>query len=270
MRRIWISCLFGLCVVSFVYSQNNYVLENKYLSRTLNASDFLHTTEIVNKQANIKSVPVECDEFILRFSEGTDQVGTDFILRSKDFKIESSKRYKLSGKQPGNGLQFVLVNKPNDLVLNVYYELPENKPYLRKYISIESGKKRTLERIDVDVLTLEDAYQPYTKKSITSQAPSNWSPGLGQPIYTLESGIYWGIEFPAATNTVAEQQMRLGYLWGKQIQPATTYVSYKSVMGTADNPAYIDDAFLLISTISVFVRFAFRCSITPGLTSVRE
>ena len=243
MRRIWISCLFGLCVVSFVYSQNNYVLENKYLSRTLNASDFLHTTEIVNKQANIKSVPVECDEFILRFSEGTDQVGTDFILRSKDFKIESSKRYKLSGKQPGNGLQFVLVNKPNDLVLNVYYELPENKPYMRKYISIESGKKRTLERIDVDVLTLEDAYQPYTKKSITSQAPSNWSPGLGQPIYTLESGIYWGIEFPAATNTVAEQQMRLGYLWGKQIQPATTYVSYKSVMGTADNPAYIDDAF---------------------------
>ena len=91
MRRIWISCLFGLCVVSFVYSQNNYVLENKYLSRTLNASDFLHTTEIVNKQANIKSVPVECDEFILRFSEGTDQVGTDLAIE----RLQDRKQQKI-------------------------------------------------------------------------------------------------------------------------------------------------------------------------------
>lgn len=243
MRRRWISSLFFLCVVFFVHSQNTYVLENKYLSRTLTTSDFLHTTEIVNKQVNVKSVPVECDEFILRFSEGTDKVGTDFILRSKDFKIERSKKYRLNGKQPGNGLQFVLVNKANRLVLNVHYELPEDKPYLRKYISIESGKRLTLERIDVDALTLEDAYQPYTKKAITSQAPGNWSPGLGQPLYALKSGTYWGIEFPAASNTVTEQQMRLGYLWGKQIQPETPYISYKSVMGTADDPIYMDEAF---------------------------
>lgn len=93
------------------------------------------------------------------------------------------------------------------------------------------------------MLSLEDVYQPYTKKAITSQAPGNWSPGLGQPVYTLTSGIYWGVEFPASTNTVTEQQMRLGYLWGKQIYPEIPYISYKSVMGTADDPDYIDDAF---------------------------
>lgn len=113
MRRSWIVCLLSVCVVSFVYSQNNYVLENRYLSRTLTTSDFLHTTEIINKQIHTKLIPVECDEFVLRFSEGTDKTGTDFILGSKDFQIEESKKYKLKGKEPGNGLQFVLTNKAN-------------------------------------------------------------------------------------------------------------------------------------------------------------
>lgn len=243
MKKPIILFLFFLCAIFAVHSQNSYTLENKYLSRTITTNDFLHTTEIVNKQVNKKLIPVECDEFILRFSEGTDKVGTDYILRSKDFLVKQSKKYKLEGKQSGEGLQFTLVNHPNDLVLDVYYELPDNKPYLRKYISIESKKNITLERIDIDALTLEDAYQPYTKKAITSQASGNWSPGLGQPIYTLTSGVYWGVEFPAATNTVLEQQMRLGYLWGKQVLAKTPYISYKSVMGIADDPAYIDDAF---------------------------
>lgn len=243
MRKSCVLFLFCMYSVFTVYSQNNYVLENKFLSRTITTNEFLHTTEIVNKQIDKKLMLIECDEFILRFSEGTDKVGTDYILRSKDFKVEKSKKYKLEGKQSGNGLQFRLVNNQNGLTLNVYYELPDDKPYLRKYISIESKKNVTLERIDVDVLTLEDVHQPYTKKAITSQAPGNWSPGLGQPVYTLTTGVYWGIEFPAATNMVTEQHMRLGYLWGKQVLPGTPYVSYKSVMGIADDPDYIDDAF---------------------------
>ena len=242
MRLILALCIF--CFFSiYAVGQEIYSLENKYLSRKITTKDFLHTTEIVNKQTGTKLVPVACDEFILRFSEGTDKVGTDFILRSEDFKVEKTKEYKLDRKQPGKGLQVTLFNEPNDLILNVYYELPDNKPYLHKYLSITSKKEITLERIDVDVLSLEDVYQPYTKKAITSQAPGNWSPGLGQPVYTLTSGIYWGVEFPASTNTVTEQQMRLGYLWGKQIYPEIPYISYKSVMGTADDPDYIDDAF---------------------------
>ena len=65
----------------------------------------------------MRLVPVACDEFILRFSEGTDKVGTDFILRSEDFKVEKTKEYKLNRKQPGKGLQVTLSNAPNDLVL---------------------------------------------------------------------------------------------------------------------------------------------------------
>lgn len=233
-----------LCLSSlYAIGQEFHTLENKYLSRKVDTKGFLHTTEIVNKQTGAKLVPTACDEFILRLSKGTDKVGTDFILSSEDFKVEKVKSYKLTDKQPGKGLQVTLSNKANGLAVDVYYELPDDKPYMRKYLSVKSEKEITLERIDVDAMSLEDAYQPYTKKAITSQAPGNWSPGLGQPIYSLTSGMYWGVEFPASTNTVTEQQMRLGYLWGKQIRPDAAYTSYKSVMGTADDPDYLDDAF---------------------------
>lgn len=225
------------------YGQKDYVLENEFISRKIVTTDYLHTVEIKNKRIHLTQAPVACDEFVLRFSQGTDRIGTDFILKSEDFKVEKSKKYRLSDKQAGKGLQFTLVNKKYDLVLNVFYELPNDKPYMRKYLSVETKKEITLERIDIDVLTLEDVYQPYIKKAMTSQAPGNWSPGLGQPIYTLTSGTFWGVEFPAASNTVTEQQMRLGYLWGKQIFPGEPYISYKSVMGVVDDPEYIDEGF---------------------------
>ena len=153
MRLVSALCIF--CFFSiYAVGQKTYSLENKYLSRKITTKDFLHTTEIVNKQTGMRLVPVACDEFILRFSEGTDKVGTDFIMRSEDFKVEKTKEYKLNRKQPGKGLQVTLSNAPNDLVLDVYYELPDNKPYLRKYLSVTSKKERTLERIDVDVLSL--------------------------------------------------------------------------------------------------------------------
>lgn len=235
----FVFCLFGIVA----YGQKNYLLENDFLSRKISVEPFLHTTEITNKLLRTKLTPLEHDEFILRLSEGTDKTGTDFILRSTDFKVENSKQYKLEGKLAGSGLQFTLRNKAYGITVNVNYELPGEKPYMHKYISIESKKDITLERIDIDALTLEDVYQPYNKKAITSQAPANWSPGLGQPVYTLTSGTFWGVEFPAASNTATEQQMRLGYLWGKQIQSGTVYRSYKSVMGVADDAIYVDDAF---------------------------
>ncbi|MEG0645924.1 hypothetical protein [Bacteroides sp.] len=244
MQKKQLTLSLFLCLLSSVaYCQKTYQLANQYLSRTLSDKGFLHTTEIVNKQTNTTLVPVECDEFVLRLSKGTDKVGTDFILRSKDFKVTDTKRYKLTGAKPGEGIRFSLFNAKHGLKVVVCYELLKDKPYLHKQLSITNNTAITLERIDVDALTLEDAYQPYTKTAITAQAPGNWSPGLGQPIYTITSGTFWGVEFPAANNSVTNQQMRLGYLWGRELKPGTTYHSYKSIMGAADDAAYIDDAF---------------------------
>lgn len=242
MKRSFIVTII-LFVAACMQGKEVYRLENKYLSRVITTKSYLHTVEITNKQIPSQMLPTECSEFMLRLSAGTDKVGTDFILCSRDFEVERVSKYKLIDTEPGDGLLFTLINRLHHLTVNVYYELPYEKPYLRKYLTVKSEKEVTLERIDVDVLALEDAFQPYTKKAITSRAASNWSPGLGQPLYTLHSATFWGMEFPAATNTVTEQQMRLGYQWGNKIESNKPYRSYKSVMGVASNPDYIDDAF---------------------------
>lgn len=243
MNKIFITLLYVLAHCCNIYAQENHVLENKYLKREFSIDKYLHTVSITNKQTQVSQSPFYCEEFSLRFSDGTDKTGTDFVLTSKDFAIKSNKDYTWKGKNPGKGLQFTLKNERYKITVDVFYELCEKDAYLHKYLVINSEKARTLERIDIDQLSCEGAYQPYNKNTITAQAYGNWSPGLGQPIYNYVNATFWGVEFPAASNTATNQQIKLGYLYGKQILPNKPYRSYKSVMGIADDPLYISDAF---------------------------
>jgi hypothetical protein len=99
----------------------------------------------------------------------------------------------------------------------------------------------TLERIDVEAVTLADAEQPYQIKCIYAQG--KWSPGLGQPLYTTQSGTFWGIEFPAAYNYVEDRRLTCGYLWGRTLEPGQTYITYRAVTGVSDDPAFNQDTF---------------------------
>lgn len=214
-----------------------FVLENTFLSRTVSIEGgVLHTTEIVNKRANAAASPTATPEFRLRFSQGTDKPDTQFTLTAADFKVTKAKSSK-------DGLVFSLANAANGIGVDVQYELQPDEFYAHKRLTITSAKPVVLERIEVEAFTFADAYQPYTVRDITANAPRKWSPGLGQPLYTSNSATFWGIEFPAADNQVKNGELAAGYLRGRELKAGEAYESYAAVVGVADDPAFVSEAF---------------------------
>lgn len=176
--------------------ENIFKLENRFLSRQLSIEDGkLRTLFIENKLVGVKLSPLSCNEFALRLSDGTDKIGTDRLVNTEDFRVEKVQNSS-NDKEKKQSYQFVLYNSKEDMKIVLYYELKEEEPYCRKFIQIIPNKEVTIEQVDVESIALEDAFQNYTIKSITAQAPSQWKPGLGQPIYTLQTGTFWGMEFP--------------------------------------------------------------------------
>ncbi|SFB52325.1 alpha-galactosidase [Algoriphagus aquimarinus] len=235
--------IIGLLAILFAsFKQgNSIVLENDYLSRTISVADgTLSTIAIVNKINGKTITPSDHNEFKLRISKGTSEVNGDITLTAKDFEVVN---FNISKENNSQTLVVELQNKKHKLKVDVHYELADNESYARKYLKITSEKNITLERIDVDAISANGAYQPYTLKEITTQGPANWKPGLGQPLYERESATFWGIEFPAATNEVVNQELNCGYLWGNELNANQTYTSYKSVLGVADDYEFIDEAF---------------------------
>lgn len=251
-NRIFVKgILLGICCsMGFVYANGfvratadkAYVLENSYMSRTLVVQNgVLSTQQIVNKQAGTNLVPVSCQEFALRLSDGTDKEGTDKTLTAKDFVVTSvDKKFTASQKS----YRFHLKNKANALTIDVCYELSDDNFYAYKYLEITSGKKVTLEKVDVEVIAFEDAFQNYKLKQITARKSGGWKPGLGQPVYTTKTATFWGMEFPGAFNTVEEgNEITCGYLRGKELLPKEGYTTYRSVVGVAEDKDFIDDVF---------------------------
>jgi hypothetical protein len=219
-----------------------YRIENGALARDLSIEGgTLRTTRILNKLAKTEGVPSACSEFCLRVSEGTHTTGTDVVLTSADFVFQVCREYTPRTDAAARGIVFLLENQDRELTVAVHYELAPSDFYLRKYLIVTSGKPITLERIDVDCLAMSDAQQPYQIGAM--YARGKWSPGLGQPLYTTESGTFWGVEFPAATNWVKDATIHSGYLWGREIGARQAYRTYSAVLGVADEPRFITDAF---------------------------
>ncbi|MEI6891180.1 MAG: hypothetical protein V5783_03320 [Pontiella sp.] len=235
----------------------SYTLENEFISRTISADGSLNTVKIVNKLGGKILLPTNDEEFRLRISKGTHTVGSDVTLTAKDFNVLSVRAYNHNDT---DGLAVQLENVKYKLSVVVHYELAKGEFYARKFLEIASENTMTLERIDVEVLRFPDAFQPYTLKQITAQSLkkisaksgyvperagniTDFKPGLGQPLYTKLSATFWGIEFPAASNYVQEDELNCGYLLGREIEPNETYVTYKAVVGVADDFDFIDDAF---------------------------
>ncbi|MBD0833407.1 alpha-galactosidase [Aestuariibaculum sediminum] len=231
----------SLIVFACSEKQNEYILENDYLSRCISIKDgYLVTTKIQNKINGQSLTPEAAKEFKIRVSKGTDKVGGDIILTSKDFKVEN-----VSELKTGDGQKLVVnvSNEENNLKVAVQYELGNEQPYIHKYLTIIANEELTLERIDVEAIDAKGAYQPYKLKEITTRAAANWKPGLGQPLYDTETATFWGTEFPASTNLVINQDLNCGYLWGNTLKKGQEYTSYKSVVGVADDYKFIDEAF---------------------------
>ena len=223
--------------VGHATADGRYCLENKYLGRIVSTDGgTLRTIEVVNKRAGTAVKPTNAPEFRLRLSQGTDKPETQFTLTAADFKVVT--------ETPGkDSLVFKLENAARQIQVEVRYDLAADDFYLRKRLVIASARPVTLERVDVEVFSVPDAFQPYTVRQITADAPGKWSPGLGQPLYTRQSGTFWGVEFPAADNQVKDGELVAGYLWGRELKAGQIYRAYASVVGVADDPVYVSDAF---------------------------
>jgi len=240
MKRIThtfiIVALLGLS--AHVSSADTLTLENKNIKRVISTDGkALVTTGLVNKRAGKNLTPTACAEFALRISQGTDKVGTDVVLTSKDFEVLKTI------KKSKDEVVVSVVNQKHGLHVVVHYTLTSDDAVIRKFLEITSNKEVCLERIDVDSLSFADAYQPYQAKEITAKGASKWRPGLGQPLFTTESATFWGVEFPASVNYVDGEKLRCGYLNGRMLKPGKTYTTYKAVMGVSDDPAFTSDAF---------------------------
>ncbi len=238
-KRAWMAFLAaaGGAAVCAAAAEDGFALENGHLRRAVStAGGSLRTVEIVNKRAGVSARPADAAEFRLRLSQGTHRPETAFTLSAADFRVVDT----ASG--PTQAVA-VLEHAAHGLRVEVRYTLGPGDFYLRKQLVVTSAKPVTLERIDVEAFALADAYQPYTNREITAHAPGRWSPGLGQPLYTSNSATFWGVEFPAADNQVREGRLVAGYLWGRALAAGAPYASHRAVLGVADDPAFVADAF---------------------------
>lgn len=235
--------LFGFAINN-VYAQKTYSLKNRYLKRILSVSadKKLTTQSIVNERAS-RRLPLSAagEEFKLRISQGTDKENTDRILTARDFEVQEVTPYYNPNRKESKGYLAVLQN--SDARIEICYELVPTDFYCRKTMTIIPLRDFTLERVDVEAIGVEDAVQNYHKREITAQNRGHWRPGLGQPIYTSCSGSFWGMEFPAASNTVANGIIYCGYTPAAQLKTGEPYTTYSSVIGMADDVEFIDEAF---------------------------
>lgn len=214
-------------------------LENASLKRTWSIiNGRLHTVAIINKLANKSSSFGAGDEFRFRVSDGPDVGVNTRTLTAANFIVTRTERTSVNGVE---SLIFHLENKEFKVEMNI--SLAKSDFYLRKRLTISALKPIMLERVDAESLILKGAVQPYTISQIFAKGNKKWRPGLGQPLYGENDATFWGLEFPAATNTVKDGKLNCGHLVGRMLSPKTPYTDYPSVLGVSDNPKFTQDAF---------------------------
>ena len=214
-------------------------LENTALRRTWSiAGGRIKTVALDNRLAGKSSVPTACDEFRIRISDGPDVGNHTRTLTAADFTLDGVDRETV-----GNVDALVFRLSHPDLKAELKVSLEKDAFRLRKQLVLTALRSLVLERIDPEVLALPGAEQPYRLREITADAPYRWKPGPGQPLYGRTDGTFWGVAFPAADNTVTGPVLDCGYLYGRRPDAGARYVAHPGVMGVADDPAFVEDAF---------------------------
>ncbi|BDS07084.1 hypothetical protein NT6N_21240 [Oceaniferula spumae] len=224
-----------VCPISWATAADatHAVLENQFLKRTIATENGVHTQSISNKLDGKSLTPKSAHAFVITLADDTTLTSTDFETNS----------VTPSETPEGKSLTIQLTCKKIPLKATLSYQLKNDAFYCRKTLSLTPGKALEVKQIDLESLELTEAYQPYTISQITAKGAAQWRPGLGQPLYTKTSGTFWGVEFPASMNTVKDGTLRCSYLVGKTLPAGKTYQSHTSVLGVADSPDFVKEAF---------------------------
>ena len=227
-----------ICVCAISAGAEQYTIKTAKLARTIEIKNGKLTTLKIENLLTSTVLPLaDAPEFSLRFSQGTHTTGTDFTMTIADFSVQQI-------THNDREISIRLRNMQHGITVTVHYLADSKTGVLRKYLEVKSERDITLERIEIEFLKSPDVYQPYTKDAITAHAPSNWSPNLGQPLYSHKSGMFFGVEFPASRNLAKDGMVRTGYLRGRKISSGSTYRTYNAVIGASDDPGFVADAFM--------------------------
>lgn len=212
-------------------------LENENFRRTIDLKGTVATTSLLNKLDGKTLKPSGGHAFVIHLKDGKTLTPADFSLRST-----SSVSKTIKG-EPLTVTEIVMGSERLAAEAKVTYRFGDEDHFCRKTLEITPRKDLEVSRIDLESLDLPQAYQPYTIRQITTQARRQWRPGLGQPLYTKDSGTFWGVEHPAAVNAVEAGRLRCSYLVGKTLKAGHTYTTHSSVLGVSDSPDFIKEAF---------------------------
>ncbi len=240
MYKLFIHCLAILFGISLLPSgswaaDKEVVLKNAHYERIISIQDnHISTKSIKNLLSNQTLAFKSSEEFCLRISGGTHTTDTDAEILTKDCVVTAIE------DQAGRAV-ITLRNDQHQLTLQLIYTLEANDFFARKQLLITPDKDIVLEHIDLERINSEEPLQFYQIDAINARG--KWSPGIGQPIYSLKSAIFLGVEFPASRNVAENNIIHCGYYWGKTIPAKTTYTTYPSVIGVADDGRYLAEAF---------------------------
>ena len=236
--RFWL-CLSAsvLVVSSSLFAAESASVGNDLISRNVSwDSGRVSTTAINNLVGQSRTLIEGGNEFTLTVRlEGS---AADRRLTAADFSASESQlgpgKRSLAVRLSGKDL-------PLDLVVRYFAEPGE--PWMRKQVIVTARKPLRIVKVEIEHLAIADAVAPYHADQFTAQGRGKWKPPLGQPIYTQTSGTWWGTEFPAARNEVQSGKLVCGYLTSVNLSPSETWTSHCSVVGAADDRAFVPEAF---------------------------
>lgn len=232
-----LGAVFGLTTAS-LFASDGVSVGNDRLTRTLAWDDgLLGTRSIANHDAKNRLEVAGGDEFALTI----EVPGSPAKLRltAEDFEVKGSR----AGAE-NTTLDVELAGKSAPLDLTVRYSAKPGEPWMRKQLLVTARQPLRIGKVEVEHLAVADAYAPYRADQFTARGAAKWRPPLGQPLYTRTSGLWWGVEFPAARNVVKDGKIACAYLTAVDLKPGETWTSHTAAVGVADDPAFVKDAFL--------------------------
>ncbi|SHJ22820.1 hypothetical protein SAMN02745181_1501 [Rubritalea squalenifaciens DSM 18772] len=208
-----------------------FTLKGDTVSREFDITDGqLKTTKIINHLDGKTLLPAQGQEFVLHLKDGK-------TLSSTNFRVKDAEQTK-----PGS-LDITLHDPSSGIEAKLAFRYSEKDQVIRKTLSLHSKEGLMLDRVELEHMKLAQAYQPYTQKQITAKGAAQWRPGIGQPLYTKDSGSFWGVEFPASVNTVKDSTLSCSHYVSETLKPNAWWSSHSSVCGTSDSADFIKDAF---------------------------
>lgn len=228
--------LFGQSNVYINEEHSAFKIGNQFIERTITIIDNRPgTTEIINKLSGM-NYSLSSNEFSLNVvfagfgpALGKNQNGENpSSITSNNFHYNGFNI--LTGE---NSKTLILKYSLNGYLysfnLDLYYQIVENEPYIKKWIEITDSSEgiQFLDRLNVEDFRFSN--------------PKFSHGEFGQPVFNND--IFLAVEYPAVENFISENQIKIGYALGKKITK-DKIISFPSIIGVSPSDTKLEQTFM--------------------------